>query len=213
MTYSATLAAEGIVSVRGGRLVLDGVSLRLAPGEGVALTGPNGAGKSTLLRILAGLLPPTAGRVVLAGVGEDGAAGAIHYVGHQDAVKTPLTVRENLAFWARWQGAAAGRLDAAMDAFALAPLAELPAAVLSAGQRRRLGLARILLGERPVWLLDEPTVALDAASRQRLRGVIAAHVGAGGIVVAATHDDLAVATVPQRPLASLAAAAPPAIPA
>jgi heme exporter protein A len=210
MRYAAMLSAEAIVSVRGGRPVLDGVSLRLGPGEGVALTGPNGAGKSTLLRILAGLLPATAGRVVLTGVGENGAAGAIHYVGHQDAVKTQLTVRENLGFWARWQGAAAGRVDAAMDAFALTPLADLPAAVLSAGQRRRLGLARILLGERPLWLLDEPTVALDAASRERLRGVIAAHLDAGGILVAATHDDLAVASVAQRPLARRAASAAPA---
>lgn len=200
------LRCEDVGSVRGGREVLNGVSLSVATGEGVALTGPNGAGKSTLLRILAGLLRPTAGSVTVEGLGpEELPAAAIHYVGHQDAVKGQLTVRENLDFWAAWLDARAGAPDAALEAFALTPLAELPAAVLSAGQRRRLSLARISLAARPVWLLDEPGAALDAASKALLAGVIERHLEAGGILVAATHEDLGLGGVASLALADLGA--------
>ncbi|MCK8785256.1 heme ABC exporter ATP-binding protein CcmA [Roseomonas sp. NAR14] len=185
------LEAEDLACLRGERAVFAGLGFRLAPGGALLLTGANGAGKSSLLRLLAGLLAPAAGRLLWAGedVQADRAAHArrLRYVGHADAAKPALTLRENLALYARlWGGDAAAAL-AALD---LAPLAELPARVLSAGQRRRLALARLALvpaATAPLWLLDEPTVGLDAASVGRLGALLAAHRAGGGMVVAATH--------------------------
>jgi heme exporter protein A len=176
---------------RAGRPVLRGLDLELAAGEVLMVRGPNGAGKSTLLRALAGLLPST-GRIALDGRTLAGTPDAwaeqVAYAGHLDAVKPQLTVAENLGFWAAlFGGADAG---AALDAFDLAPLADRPAHLLSAGQKRRLGLARILLVPRRLWLLDEPTVALDAASVARLEAVVARHAAAGGMAVIATHAGL-----------------------
>lgn len=169
---------------RGGLPVVEGVGFRLSPGEALVLTGPNGAGKTTLLRTLAGLLPPLAGRI-------EGAADRAAYAGHADAVKPTLTVAENLRFWAGLYGH--GEIDGALAAFDLAPLAHRPARELSAGQRRRAGLARMVVTRRPVWLLDEPSVSLDAASTARLAGVLAGHLGAGGLAVIASHLDLGLA--------------------
>jgi heme exporter protein A len=165
-------------------------------GELLAVIGPNGAGKSTLLRLVAGLLRPAAGTVALDPAEEDIAA-RIHYLGHLDALKPGLTVRQNLAFWQRlWGG---GDLEAALAAVGLEALGDLHASVLSAGQRRRVALARLLVAPRPVWLLDEPATALDAGAEAGLGRLIAGHLAGGGLVIAATHRDL-----PVTPTATLA---------
>ncbi len=174
------LAAEAVSAFRGERLVLRGVDLAVAPGGALLLLGANGSGKSTLLRVLAGLKRPDAGRVTWNGA--EIADGPITYVGHLDAIKLGLTVAENLRFAAAGQDF--GPALAAMD---LEPLPDLPARMLSAGQRRRLALARLALAPCGLWLLDEPTIGLDAASVIRLGDLLAAHRRAGGVVVTATH--------------------------
>ncbi|MBX9701098.1 MAG: heme ABC exporter ATP-binding protein CcmA [Acetobacteraceae bacterium] len=182
------LEARELACLRGERAVFAGLSFTVAPGAALLLTGANGAGKSSLLRLLAGLLPPAEGALLWNGAETlaDRAAHArrLRYVGHGDALKPALTARENLDFYARlWGGDAA----AALEALGLAALAELPARVLSAGQKRRLGLARLALAPAPLWLLDEPTTGLDAASVGRLGALLARHRAGGGMVVAATH--------------------------
>ncbi|MFO1210280.1 MAG: heme ABC exporter ATP-binding protein CcmA [Amaricoccus sp.] len=183
------LLVTDLSCIRGGRLVLQGLGFALADGETLAVRGPNGAGKSTLLRALAGLLP-AAGRIELDGrpATPDSLAEAVGYAGHLDAVKPQLTVGENIGFWAALLG---GDPAAALAGFDLAGIADRPAHLLSAGQRRRLGLARLLLVPRRLWLLDEPTVALDAAAEARLVAAIAAQVAGGGMAVVATHAPLA----------------------
>ena len=170
--------------MRGERLVFRGLGFSVPPGGALLLLGPNGAGKSTLLRVLAGLLRPETGGVRWHG---DEIVGQVAFVGHQDAVKPGLTAWENLALHARL---GTGDRRTALAAMGLEALAELPARMLSAGQRRRLALARLSLSGVPVWLLDEPTLGLDAASVGRLGDSLAAHRTAGGVVVAATHLDL-----------------------
>lgn len=193
---SAILEARDLACLRGDRAVFAGLSFSLPPGAALLLTGANGAGKSTLLRLLAGLLAPAEGAVLWAGrdVARDPAAHAarLRYVSHQDALKPALTVAENLGFFARLLG---GEVAPALAAMALTPLADLPARVLSSGQKRRLALARLALVPAPLWLLDEPTTGLDAASVERLGPLLAAHRGAGGVVVAATHIPLPLADV------------------
>ncbi|CAH0304421.1 heme ABC exporter ATP-binding protein CcmA [Roseomonas sp. CECT 9278] len=187
----AVLEARDLACLRGDRAVFAGLSFTLNAGEALLLTGANGAGKSTLLRILSSLLRPADG--VVSWRGEDIAADPpahamrLRYLSHQDALKPALSVAENLAFFARLGG---GDVAAALDALALAPLADLPARVLSSGQKRRLALARLALAPVPLWLLDEPTTGVDAASVERLRPLLAAHRAAGGMVVAATHIPL-----------------------
>jgi heme exporter protein A len=182
------LEARDLACVRGDRAVFAGLSFTLAAGEALLLVGRNGAGKSSLLRLLAGLLPPAGGAVLWQG--EDaladraGHARRLRYLSHQEALKPALTVRENLDFFARLWG---GDVPTALEAVALTPLADLPARVLSAGQKRRLALARLLLGEAPLWLLDEPSVGLDSTSVERLGGILQCHRAAGGVVLAATH--------------------------
>lgn len=173
---------------RGERAVFAGLGLRVRPGGATLLLGQNGAGKSSLLRVLAGLLPAAAGRITWQGqdVREDPAAHArrLRYLGHLDALKPALTVRENLAFHAALTG---GAVEPALAALGLSALAELPGRMLSAGQRRRLALARLALAPAAIWLLDEPTLGLDAASVERLGALLAAHRAQGGLVIAATH--------------------------
>lgn len=176
------LSAQDVTVTRLGIPVLEGVSLALAAGEVVILRGPNGIGKTTLLRSLSGLQPLAGGQLQ---VGED----AIVYAGHADGLKSTLTVRENLGFWAKVFQSAAD-LDRVLAAMNLASLTNRRAGELSAGQKRRLGLARLLVADRLVWLLDEPTVSLDTASTQLFAGVVAAHLARGGGVLAATHIDL-----------------------
>lgn len=177
--------------VRGERVVFAGLSFTLAPGEALLLTGPNGAGKSSLLRALAGLVPLAEG--ALFWEGEDALAdaathaGRLRYLAHADALKPSLGAAENLAFWARRWG---GDVAAALEAVDLAALAELPVRMLSAGQKRRLALARLALAPAPLWLLDEPSVGLDAASIRRFGAMLARHRAAGGAIIAATHVPL-----------------------
>jgi heme exporter protein A len=185
------LTVQDLTCVRGGRTVFAGLNLRVAGGSGVELTGPNGAGKSSLLRMLAGFIPPASGQIRIDGGAADTPLGEqCHYVGHLSGVKRAFTVEENLCFWRDYLSG--GDVREALATFGLDALADIPAGLLSAGQARRLGLARLSLVHRPVWLLDEPSVSLDAASRKVLGRVIAAHIKAGGIAVAATHAPLGV---------------------
>ncbi|HUC17177.1 MAG TPA: heme ABC exporter ATP-binding protein CcmA [Acetobacteraceae bacterium] len=185
------LRAEGLAAIRADRLVFRDLFFTLGPGGAIIVRGPNGAGKSTLLRLIAGLLPPAAGQ--LRWQGENALldlplhARRIAYLGHQDAIKTALTATENLRFAASGSG---GRIADALAALDLAPLADLPARLFSAGQKRRLALARIVLSNAPLWLLDEPTNALDGAAATRLASLIAAHRVAGGLVIIASHAEL-----------------------
>jgi heme exporter protein A len=183
--------------MRGGRLVFAGVSFALAAGAALILRGPNGAGKTSLLRLLGGLLEPAAGVLSWDGrpLCDDPAAhrGRLHLIGHGNAIKAALTVRENLRFAVALAGAPAVGIEPALESFDLAALAEVPSLYLSAGQRRRLALARLLAAPRALWLLDEPEAGLDAASRKRLARAIAGHRAQGGIAVIATHGDAGVA--------------------
>ena len=190
------LSAANLAATRGGRSVFAGLSFSLTDGEMLAVTGANGAGKSTLLRLVAGLLTPSAGTIALDPAPDDGLMAQVHYLGHLDALKPVLSVRENLAFWRRvWRG---GDIGAALEEVGLGHLDHLPAGALSAGQRRRVAIARLLIAPRPIWLLDEPTAALDAAAEATLGRLIARHRSGGGMVIAATHRDL-----PATPSATL----------
>lgn len=190
------LVGRDLGCTRGGREVLAGVSFSVAAGEALAVTGRNGAGKTTLLRLIAGLLELAAGHLELTGGAADATlAEQAHYLGHRDGLKPALSVRENLEFWyaflaGRDASAASATAAEALESVGLGALAGLPAAYLSAGQRRRLAIARLLAAPRPVWLLDEPTAALDTASQQRLVELMRNHLAGGGIIVAATHGPL-----------------------
>ncbi len=186
-----TLTGERLTCVRGDRLVFRDLDFAARAGRALVLTGPNGAGKSTLLRLVATLLQPRSGRLVWQGnpVSDDPDRyrAAIGYLGHLDAVKPTLTVAENLGFWAQGDQAA---IAAALDAFALADKAPLPARFLSAGQKRRLALARLTVKRAPVWLLDEPTTALDRRSTALFAAAVSGHLAQGGLALIATHVDL-----------------------
>ncbi len=193
------LRVDGLEVERGGRLVIADLSLALQPGETVLVAGRNGAGKSTLLRALAGLLPAQAGTVIY-GLADDETRGVetVHYLGYEDALKPTLSVEENLSFWAAMLAASfpAQRgedvpVADALAAFGIARLAPLPAAYLSAGQKRRVALARLLLAPRPIWLLDEPLIALDTGAQATLTALMAGQVAAGGAILVASHQPLA----------------------
>ena len=186
------LKVTALACRRGQKAIFSGISFALSGGEALLLLGPNGAGKSSLLQIMAGLLRPVAGQIVLEGGDHDGTiAEQAHYLGHQDALKPSLSVVENLRFWTQFLGEGPGRAPLeALETVGLIALADLPAGYLSAGQRRRLSLARLICATRPVWLLDEPSAALDINGQQRLSSVMHAHLGAGGIILAATHAPL-----------------------
>ena len=177
------LILDRVSVARGGVPVLAEVSLRLAPGRALVLRGPNGIGKTTLLRTIAGLQPPVAGSIA-------GAEERVAYAGHADGIKPTLTVRENLAFWASVFGTEG--IGAALAAYQLEVLAWRMAGTLSAGQKRRLGLARLLVTGRPVWVLDEPTVSLDAEAVGWFAGAVRTHLAAGGSALMATHIDLGI---------------------
>ena len=185
------LKAENLACSRGGREVFADLNFSLSGGEALVVTGRNGAGKSSLLRMIAGLVHIAGGRLALDGGEPDASIGEqSHYVGHQDSVKPSLTVGENLKFWARYLGAIESTIDSALQAVDLAPLADLPAAYLSAGQRRRLSIARLVAVPRPLWLLDEPTSALDVPSQNRLADLMRSHLAGGGMIVAAAHGPI-----------------------
>jgi heme exporter protein A len=184
------LNADNLACIRGGREVFAGLKFSLSGSEALLVTGRNGAGKSSLLRLIAGLVRPSAGTLGLdGGDAEATIAEQAHYLGHQDAVKPSLTVGENLQFWAEFLGSGRAGPEA-LAAVDLAPLTDLPAAYLSAGQRRRLSIARLVAVARPLWLLDEPTSALDAPSQARLASLMREHLAGGGMIVAAVHGPI-----------------------
>ena len=188
------LEGSGLACIRGGREVFAGLHFSVDGGDALLITGRNGAGKSTLLRVIAGLLRLTGGELALSGGDlESTVAEQSHYLGHLDALKPSLTVGENLRFWAQYLGGAkpaADSIDTALTAVGLGSLADLPAAYLSAGQRRRLSIARLLAVKRPIWLLDEPTAALDREAQASLVGLMREHLTGGGIIAAATHGPI-----------------------
>ncbi|KFI32127.1 heme ABC exporter, ATP-binding protein CcmA [Haematobacter massiliensis] len=193
-----TLEVRDLACARGGIPVLEGVSFTLPAGGALVLRGPNGAGKTTLLRTLAGLQPPLAGTI-------SAPPEAIAYSAHADGLKATLTVTENLDFWARLHGQR--EIGPAMATFGLGPLRERPAQNLSAGQRRRLGLARLLVTGRPIWLLDEPTVSLDSEGVTLFAEAVHAHLAGGGAALIATHVDLGLGTPPVLDIAAFRARA------
>lgn len=188
-------SGTGLACVRSNRIVFAGLDFAVSPGGALVLSGPNGSGKSSLLRLMAGIARPAAGNISWQGtpISEDPEMffARMHYVGHRDAVKPALTVRENLSFHAALRPGPTD-IDAALDRVDLAALADLPARMLSAGQTRRLTLARILATPAPLWLLDEPTIALDSRAVDRLRGAIDDHRAGGGIIVASTNVPLGI---------------------
>lgn len=195
MTGATQFELEGLCCRRGGRELFAGLTLSLAAGAFLSVEGPNGAGKTSLLRLAAGLLTPSAGTIrIRTGSGAvlddaEDRSRMTGWLGHQDGVKARLTVREQLDFWAGLYGCGA----ALPDRFGLEPLAALPGQVLSAGEKRRLALARLVLSGRPLWLLDEPLASLDTAAKGLVIETVRAHCAAGGIVLAATHEPLGIA--------------------
>jgi heme exporter protein A len=188
--------ADQLACRRGDRLIFQGLGFSVPAGGALLLLGPNGSGKSSLLRLLAGLLKPASGNIFWGAVPVTGDreshVGRLHYLGHQDAIKPVLTVEENLLFWARLHDPKTPepRVALALAAFNLTSLAQTPGKLLSAGQRRRLALARLLAAPAPLWLLDEPSVGLDRESVARLEAILAEHRAGGGIVALSTHAEI-----------------------
>jgi heme exporter protein A len=194
------LLGSDLACFRGGRQVFSGLSFAVEAGEALVVLGPNGVGKSSLLRLVAGLVARAGGALRLEGGDPElTIAEQAHYLGHQDALKPSLTVEENLSFWSRYLGSGEGTraplaqaplAQAALAAVGLDGIAELPAAYLSAGQRRRLSVARLIAVKRPIWLLDEPTSALDTSAQADLAGFMGQHLAGGGLIVAAAHGPI-----------------------
>lgn len=183
------LAVSELSGERGGETIFSGIGFSRAASEALMVTGPNGIGKSTLLRVVAGLLPASAGTVILEGGGEEwpDAASASHYLGPQNGMKTALSLTENLRFWQEFLGHEHCPAEEALELVGLGDIGHLPFGYLSTGQRRRVAIARLLVSYRPVWLLDEPTAGLDTASARQFSDLMQAHLDEGGIIVAATH--------------------------
>jgi heme exporter protein A len=187
------LSGRDISCIRGGRAVFTAVGFDVAAGEALAITGANGAGKSSLLRIIAGLLPLAGGSIHYdESADELTLAEQTHYLGHRDPFKPALSVRENLGFWQRYLGGAAVDMERALMTVGLGAISHLPAGFLSAGQKRRLSIARLITVKRPVWLLDEPATALDAAGQAAFIAIMQSHLDSGGLIVAATHGPLGI---------------------
>lgn len=186
------LVAENLTVSRGDRQIFAGVSFSLGAGDALIVTGANGSGKSTLLKTVAGFLKPSAGSIGFEGAGEDDAVTLCHYLAHANALKPALTVAENLAFWRRFLGNPNAEVETALDEVGLGGLGDLPAGYLSAGQKRRVAIARLLVSHRPVWLVDEPTAALDKRSEGLFTEILKRHLEKGGMAIAATHQPLQV---------------------
>lgn len=191
------LRAENLSVRRGDDLLFSNISFELGKGEALIVTGRNGSGKSTLLRTVAGLIHPEGGRACLLRDGRESEAKvpeASHYLGHRNAMKQELTVRENLLFWKTWlgdfEGGAGLGIEEAAEAVGLGGITHLPFGYLSAGQQRRFAMTKLLVSHRPIWILDEPTAALDATADKLFAALVEAHLKAGGMVLAATHQPL-----------------------
>jgi heme exporter protein A len=192
------LSGERLACIRGGREIFADLDFAAPGGSALLVTGRNGAGKSSLLRMIAGLIRIADGRLAFDGGTPDATvAEQAHYLGHQDALKPALTVLENLTFWARYLGSGTDPAAPALDAVGLGALGDLPAAYLSAGQRRRLSIARLIAVPRPIWLLDEPTSALDSAGQAMLADLMRGHLVGGGLILAATHAPIGLDTAPE----------------
>ena len=187
------LSGQNLRCVRGGREIFAGLDVSVASGEALAITGDNGTGKTSLLRMVAGLLRPAEGAFTLEGADDElTLPEQTHYLGHRDAMKPSLSLRENLSFWRNFLGGAQADVAECLQAVGLSHAIDLPALVLSAGQRRRLSFARLLAVKRPVWLLDEPLSALDAAGQRLVAGLMTEHLAGGGLILAATHGPLGI---------------------
>ncbi len=188
------LSGRGVGCVRGGRSIFTNLGFAVASGKALAVTGPNGAGKSSVLRMIAGLLPIAEGNIALHDGDDDlTLAEQAHYLGHKDALKPSLTVTENLEFWRDFLGGETTNSEASLEAVGLGHASHLPASVLSAGQRRRLSMARLLTVKRKLWLLDEPLSTLDASGQKIFGSLMTKHLKTGGLIVAATHGPLGIA--------------------
>ncbi|MDP2213943.1 heme ABC exporter ATP-binding protein CcmA [Phenylobacterium sp.] len=188
------VSIQSLALSRGGRQLFSRLILKLSPGEAIALVGRNGAGKTSLLRAIAGLITPDEGEIAFGGVEPAEAREAIHLLGHLDGLKSSRTARDELAFWTGFAGSAPAAVEAAAARLELTPLLDLEVRRLSAGQRRRLALARLLAAPRPLWLLDEPLSPLDAEWRGRFGEIMGEHLATGGMILAAVHDPLPLAT-------------------
>lgn len=217
-----TLSVRDLAIARAGRVLAAGLAFTLQAGQALVVTGPNGAGKSTLLRTIAGLLPAAQGDVQLSPAQpttgtplvETASIGAsAHYLGHRNAMKDALSARENLAFWQVFDGKASftgkpvASVDQALTQIGLTHAADTPFGWLSAGQRRRIAIARLLVSQRPLWILDEPTSGLDAAATQTLAALMGEHLQHGGLILAATHLPLGLENAQQLVLAPASRAA------
>lgn len=189
------LVIDKLSGERAGRMIFSNISFSLNKGEAIIVTGKNGSGKSTLLRVIAGLLPAVSGSLTFEGIDEntERPSEMMHYLGHLNALKPALSVSENLIFWQKYCAIPLMDVDNALEAVALPGIGHLPAAYLSAGQKRRVAIARLLVSFKPLWIVDEPTSALDSASETLFSTLVDNHLASGGMAIAATHKPLGVA--------------------